>query len=431
MRMTFLRTAVAAVLVLSTALPAAGAPPGQSTVDSFRCPKLSSSLEWFGDNRQRLQRVIDERGSCSHPELLRGHGKRPVAAFDWDNTVTKNDITDLAIAWALKHDELLRPANWADTSPWLTEKAVRRLTEACGTDVPVGRPLRTSTNPACTDEIFSIREGAKLTSGENAFSGDWNRRRTVPQYAWVAQLFAGHTEAEVNAIARASRAAALAAPIGATQKVGSHTIHAYARYYPQMRDLITTLKRAGFDVWIDSAGAAPITEPWAAGVGIGGHRVIAIRNVLDRRGRITTTVKGCGGEPDGGGEDIPYVEGKRCWLNQEAFGVRGPAAWQRQDFAHRPVIVGGDANTDVSMVEDATGAHVVLNRNQNEVLCKAYDNADGRWVINPMFIEPLPRKEGSYPCASTGYVNPNGSLGPVRRDDGTVIPDQLDTVHAR
>ncbi len=146
--------------------------------------------------------------------------------------------------------------------------------------------------------------------------------------------------------------------------------------------------------------------------------------MLDRGSRITTTIKGCGGEPDGGGEDIPYMEGKRRWLNQEAFGVTGPAAWQRQDAAHRPVVVGGgggDANTDVSMAEDATGAHLVLKRNQ----------ADGRWVINPMFIEPLPRKESTYPCASTGQVDPNGSLGPVLREDGSVIPDQLDAVHGR
>jgi hypothetical protein len=35
--------------------------------------------------------VIDERGTCAGRIPPAG---RPAAAFDWDNTVTKNDVTD-------------------------------------------------------------------------------------------------------------------------------------------------------------------------------------------------------------------------------------------------------------------------------------------------------------------------------------------------
>ncbi len=93
------------------------------------------------------------------------------------------------------------------------------------------------------------------------------------------------------------------------------------------------------------------------------------------------------------------------------------------------MIGAGDADTDVTMVGDATGAGLVLNRNKNEIMCRACDNADGTWLINPMFIEPLPRKEAAYPCSTTGYTNPDGTLGPVRRQDGSVIPDEEDSVH--
>jgi phosphoserine phosphatase len=410
---------VAVAAALTTVVSAAGAPVTENA--AAWCPRLPADPAWYGDNRDRLQQVIDDH--CA-----KGRHDRPVAVFDWDNTVTKNDITDLAIAWALNHDQILRPADWADTSPWLTDEAVTTLTAACGTDVPVGAPLPTSTNTACTDEIFSIRESATLMNGAEAFAGEWNSRRTKPSYAWVPQLFAGHTEAEVTAIARASRAEALSAPVGATQLVGTHEIHAWARYYPQIRALIRTLHRAGFEVWIDSAGATAVTLAWTGGVGVDAGHVVAIRNRTDDHGRITTTIEGCGGEPDGHGEVIPYIEGKRCWLNQEAFGVTGPDAWQRQDPSRRPVIAAGDANTDVSMVEDATGAHLVVNRNQAEFMCKAYDDADGRWLINPMFIEPLPRKDTPYPCGTEAYINPDGTLGPVLREDGTVVPDQEDTV---
>src|SRR5690606_31767727 len=60
-------------------------------------------------------------------------------------------------------------------------------------------------------------------------------------------------------------------------------------------------------------------------------------------------------------------------------------------------------------------------------MCRAYDDADGTWLVNPMFIEPLPQRSEPYPFSSTGYTRPNGSTRPVLPADGTVIPDQKDT----
>lgn len=404
--------------------PAADRGPAGSRAG--HCPQLSKHLKWYGENRARLQRVIDERGSCSGQ--LAG-GKRPVAAFDWDNTMTKNDITDATLAWALKHDKILRPANWGNTSKWMTAAAHRALTKACGTDVPVGKPLATSSNTRCTDEIWEMREDAKTMSGKAGFTGDWNHRRTVPEYAWIPQLFAGHTDTEVRGYARQARAEALAAPVGSEQKVGTHSVDGYVRYYPQQRDLARTLKAAGFNVYIVSAGSEPVTEAWSGAVGVDRKHTIAIRSLHDQHGRITTGTQGCGDVADGQGEAIPYRDGKRCRINEDIFGIKGKDAWQKQDPAHRIAVGGGDADTDVTFVGDATGAHLVLNRNEDEMMCRAYDNSDGRWVINPMFIDPEPRQKGNYPCATEGWTSPNGSLAPLRRADGSVVPDQQDTVH--
>ncbi|GGN70460.1 putative conserved lipoprotein LppF [Streptomyces albiflavescens] len=406
---------------LAAAAALAAAPPAVSS-HRTNCPQLAGS--WYGDNRARLQRAIDERGTCA------GHfGGHPVAAFDWDNTVTKNDVTDATLAYALRHDKILRPASWKATSEWLTDAADTALTAACGTDVPVGAPLPTATNARCTDQIFEIRAEGRTMSGAAAFAGDWNHRRTVPQYAWVPQLFAGHTIAELTSYARRARAEALAAPVGSTRTLGTHTVPAYVRYYDQQRELIRTLQRAGFDVYIVSAGSEPVTEVWSRGVGIDARHTLAIRSVLDRHGRITTWNQGCGDVPVSRGEVIPYIDGKRCWINQEIYGVRGAAAWQRQDRRHRPAIAAGDADTDVTFVDDAVGAHVVLNRNKSELMCRAYDDADGRWVINPMFIDPLPRKRDPYPCSTSAYNAPDGNKGPVRRADGSVVPDQEDAAY--
>ncbi|MGW3338555.1 haloacid dehalogenase-like hydrolase [Streptomyces sp. NPDC001009] len=404
--------AAAAVLAAAPALT-----PAAAAADT-NCPKLSTS--WYGHNRAQLQKVIDARGTCS------GH-RGAVAAFDWDNTITKNDVTDATLSWALRHDALPRPARWKDTSAWMTDAGDRALTAACGTGT--GGSLRTSGRPRCTDEIVEIREKGTTMSGAAAFAGTWNHRRTVPQYAWVPQLFAGRTPAQLSSYAAAARTEALAAPIGATRTLGTHTVPAYVRYYDQQRDLIRTLQRAGFRVYIVSAGSEPVTEVWSRGVGIDAAHTIAIRSVLDRRGRITTRNEGCGGLGENKGEAIPYIDGKRCWINQDIYGIRGPAAWQKQAWKQRIAVGGGDADTDVTFVSDATGAHLVLNRNKAELMCRAYDDTDGRWVINPMFIEPLPRKADPYPCSTTAYNAPDGGHTPLLRPDGSVVPDQADTVH--
>ncbi|MEU1308594.1 haloacid dehalogenase-like hydrolase [Streptomyces cinnamoneus] len=410
--------AALATATVTTAATATAAPAHHETRRS--CPQLDKKLPWAGDNRARLQKMIDERGTCSGK-----NGPRPVAAFDWDNTVVKNDITDATLAWALQHDKILRPKSWKDTSAWLTPAADKALTKACGTSVPVGRPLPTSKNTACTDEIFEIREKSQTMAGEAAFAGDWNHRRTVPAYGWIPQLFAGHTPAALTSFARQARAEQLAAPVGTKQTVGTHTIAGYIRYYDQQKDLIRTLKAAGFDVYIVSASSEPIAEAWSSGVGLDRKHTIGIRSITEH-GRLTTALKGCGGVETGRGDALPYMDGKRCMINQEIFKIKGAKAWQQQDFSHRIALGAGDADTDVTFVNDATGAHVAINRNKSELMCRAYDDADGRWVANPMFIDPMPRKSGTYPCSTTGATAADGTKVPVRRADGSVIPDQAD-----
>ncbi|MFD8549421.1 haloacid dehalogenase-like hydrolase [Streptomyces sp. NPDC059649] len=387
------------------------------------CPTLHVSKGWYGDNRAKLQKMIDEQGSCAGSD-----GTRPVATFDWDNTVVKNDISDATLAWMLKHDKVLRPASWKATNKWLTEDAAAALTKACGTSVPAGRPLPTSTDTDCTDEILDVYNDEKTSGGKEAFAGEWNHRRTVPSYVWITQLFAGHTPQALTSYAAEARKENLAAPIGTEQTVGTHKWAGYIRYYEQQRDLIGTLKKAGFDVYIVSASAEPLVRAWAPGVGIDRDHVIGIRNIVSH-GRLTTGVQGCGDVKDTNGEVLTYMDGKRCWINQEIFHVKGAKAWQQQDRAHRAAFAAGDAETDVTFVGDATAGHLAINRNKTELMCRAYDNADHRWLVNPMFIEPKKHKTDPYPCASAGYVRPDGTLGPIHRADGSVIPDQQDTVY--
>ncbi len=168
-------------------------------------------------------------------------------------------------------------------------------------------------------------------------------------------------------------------------------------------------------------------EVWARGVGVGADHVIGIRNTT-RDGKLTTHLQGCGSVADGADTMITYVDGKRCWINKEVFGVRGPAAEKVQPAARRQVFAAGDSDTDVTFLRDATALRLVVNRNKNELMCRAYDNSDGKWIVNPMFIEPKKQKTTPYPCSTTGYTGHDGTPAPVRRADTSVIPDQADTV---
>ncbi|WP_030192950.1 haloacid dehalogenase-like hydrolase [Streptomyces sp. NRRL S-87] len=421
-------TAAAALLPA----PAAQAAPGTPAVRTVPprqgdCARPVVGAGWYGENRARLQELIDTYGRCTSQRPGR---HRPVAVFDWDNTVVKNDVGDATFYWLLRNGKVRRPAtgDWTTTSRHLTPAAAAALSTACDALAAPGDPLPTGTpgGTACADELSAVYGTGATRAGAPAFAG-WNRRTTEPGYAFLAQLTQGWTAARIRSFAAAARRENLAAPVGTTQRVGSSSVTGWVRYYDQQTDLVRALQRAGFDVWISSASPQPVVEVWARGAGIAADHVIGIRNVT-RHGVTTARLEGCGSVPDGADTMITYIDGKRCWINQEVFGVRGAAAERVQPARHRQVFAAGDSDTDVSFLRDATALRLVLNRNKNELMCRAYDDADGRWLVNPMFIEPKKQRTSPYPCATTGYTAPDGTPGPVRRADGSVVPDQADTV---
>ncbi|MEU1149629.1 haloacid dehalogenase-like hydrolase [Streptomyces sp. NPDC005863] len=418
-------TAAAAVL----AVAGAGLLGVQATAEATqhhrpgaaKCPTLTVSAGWYGDNKARIQRMVDRYGRCGD-----GRGARPVAVFDWDNTVIRNDIGDATMYWLLRNGKIRTPerGDWHTTSRHLTDPAARALRAACPA---TGATLPTHRNTACADEILSVYGEGATTTGTAAFAG-FDHRRMEPQYAWLAQLTRGWSTGRVQQFAAAARKENLAAPVGAEQRVGTERVTGWVRYYDQQRDLIRTLQKAGFDVHIVSASPEPVAEVWSRAVGVDARHTLGIRNVT-AHGRQTAHLKGCGTVRDGDDTMITYIDGKRCWINQEIYGVRGAAAEKAQPAARRPVFAAGDSDTDVTFLRDATGLRLALNRNKDELMCRAYENGDGRWLINPMFIEPKGKKADPYPCATTGYVRRDGTRAPVRRTDGSVIPDQRDTVY--
>ncbi|OMC00107.1 hypothetical protein A5733_00375 [Mycobacterium sp. NS-7484] len=412
-------------LLAATTVALAGCGTGEDSGESSAaeapgCRTLVDNPGWYGDNRDRINAMLAELGTCGVDGSVADGA--PLALFDWDNTVVKNDIGDATFFWMVRNGKLRAPAggDWSTTSPYLTPQATAALGKACAATTP-GRPMPTDTDLGCADELVSVYTEGQTRADEPAFAG-FNARRFEPSYAWAAQMLAGWPESELTGFVEAARKENLAAPEGTEQKVGSGDETGWVRYYPEMRDLVKTLRANGFDVRIISASAEPVVRVWAADLGFTPDKVMGVRT--ERDGDVLTSkLVPCGGEVA-----IPYIEGKRCRVNEEVFGIKGPAAFEQQAEAQRAAFGAGDSDTDVTFLTDATALRLVLNRNKTELMCSAYDNADGRWLVNPMFIDPKKKQVEAYECATEGYIEPSGSQAPLRRPDGSVVPDQKDSV---
>jgi phosphoserine phosphatase len=385
------------------------------------CRILSADPGWYHDNRNRINAMIAKLGTCGKSGSVANGA--PLAVLDWDNTIVKHDVGDATFFWMVRNSKIRQPSNgdWATTSQYLTPAAAAALTAACGGLSPPGQPLPTGSNNACADELTSVFMERQTSTGTAAF-GSYNHRRINPADAWGVQLLAGWTDADVTGFAQEARKQNLDAPEGTKQEVGTTRQTGWVRYYSQMRDLIAALQANGFDVRIASGSPETIIRVWAADAGIPADRVMGAQTEHDGN-VLTTRLAQCGGEPS-----IPFNEGKRCRINQDVFGIAGAVAFNQSPEPRRQVFAAGDSDGDATFVQDATTLRLVINRNQIELMCRAYANLDGRWLVNPMFIKPRAMSP-PYPCATQGFDEPNGDQGPLLRPDGSVVPDQDDRVH--
>jgi len=378
---------------------------------------------WYGENRARLDQLVQDYGSGSadyDPE------KRPIAVFDWDNTVAKNDIGAATVAWVIQHGLVHQPADWASVMPFLTAGAAARLNTLCRFGV-VGEPLDTPSSPDCASELLAVYRRAALTDGTPAFAG-YNHHTFKPTAAWQSILLAGYSPDEVRQLAEQVIEAHTSAEIGATQTVG-HTdgVDAYIRLYPLIHGLITELQTAGFDVWVVSASPQHVVEPFASRVGVAADHAIGIRSEIDPTGRQTTRFQSCTSDDPQDGL-ITFADGKRCWINRVILGIQGEQAMERAPDGRGPVFVAGDAGTDLTMLRDATALRLVINRNKTDLMCYAYHNEDGNWLVNRMFIEPKPERAQAYSCSVDACTSTEGNGVPCLDESGSTIPDQRDTV---
>jgi len=389
--------------------------------------QMRNDLPWFGSNSTTLTTWLDSRGCEKDPSFSADPDLRPVALFDWDNTILKNDIGDAITFHLLLHDKVLQPPSqdWTKTSGYMTAEGAAALTAACGTTVAAGKPLPTSTNTACANEILSMYVDNLTTGGAPGFAGH-DYRRMEPTYAWTAQLMAGYTHAQIEQMTLDAAGPQLEAAMGTTQVVGSRTVNGWLRIYPQIVELIKLARSRGYDVWIITASPQDVVRAVSRLAGIEPDHVIGIRSMTDAAGKLTYAFEGCGPVADGNQSLISYIEGKRCWVNKVVFGDKTATAMDRRRDP-RQVFAAGDSDTDIEFLRDSV-YKLAINRNKKELMCFAYRNEGKSWLINPMFIEPKAKQATFYPCSTTACKASDGSAGPCRDESGAVIPDQADKV---
>jgi phosphoserine phosphatase len=171
--------------------------------------------------------------------------------------------------------------------------------------------------------------------------------------------------------------------------------------YEEMVDLIETMQVNGFDVWVITASPQFVIDAVSEDlVGIKPNRVIGIRSVTDAQGRVTPRLQGCGPVAEGEDTLITYDQGKRCWVNKVVFHQPVEQQLARQpDARKRQVFGAGDSDTDLAFMQDATHLKLVINRARVQLMCNAYANHQGQWLVQPMFV--LPRsKANNYPCTT-------------------------------
>jgi phosphoserine phosphatase len=387
---------------------------------------LRTDLAWYGNNAATLEGWLDSAG-CQSAGYDKAH--KPVALWDWDNTISKNDFGDAITYYFVANGLVLQPPaqDWHNTNKWLTDAAATELATACGTTVPAGQPLPTNTSAyaACADDILYIYDNETTKGGQPAFN-EGNQRRLEPDFAWTPQLMAGYTHAEVQGFTTQMLTTMLAAAQDATQTIGTTTENGWLRIYDQQKDLIHAAQTRGYDVWIITASPQDVIGTAAQMVGVPFDHVIGIRSMVDGAGKLTYSFEGCGDVPDNQQDVIPYIQGKRCFVNKIAF--RDTATpWIRRPDGQRQIFASGDSDSDVEFLRDAR-YKLAINRNKGDLMCHAYNNEHDSWRINPMFIEPKAARATAYAC-STAFTDEKGAAGPSRDEGGNVIPDQSDSVH--
>ncbi|NMB74799.1 MAG: haloacid dehalogenase-like hydrolase [Myxococcales bacterium] len=282
---------------------------------------------------------------------------RKVATFDLDGTCVHHD-TGEAVFYAMARRGLFAAHALLDS-----EEVWRPFSRA---DVSSPRAAleRFAADPARLPEMafHMIRAYQELLA----------RAGRETAYFWAAQVLCGLTPQRVREISRETFQAELARPVGAERlswEGASQEIANGLRPYPAMARLLARLRGAGVETWIVSASNRWTVEVFAEEhLGIGPGRVLGIAPLV-AGGRITAQR-----DPD-----MPVT------------GGAGKVEAIDRHIGLRPLLAAGDSMGDFEMLGVATRLCLIIDRGNRELrknVERLRAAGDGRWVVQPRFLDP-------------------------------------------
>lgn len=301
---------------------------------------------WSSTAWGKVQEAIDLPGGPND-------ARKPVAVFDFDNTLILGDI-----AFAAQRVQVEEHRFGFDPSA---------PSAAFPEDVAA---LFAAWNAASTPEEKSAAQ-ARIQA---AVLGRYDKVRAAegPEggLAYLARLLEGLTPDEARQLGRDALAREMASQVCtlSLQGDGGTTVSypSGIRLRPPLQAMLERLEQAGFDLWVVSASPEPLVQGAAEALGIPAARVIGVRTaVVD--GKLTSELE----------KPLPWRQGKVDAI-QARIGVR-------------PALAFGDGWTDYEMMANADRA-VLLDRGTSDLKVAAI-NA-GVAIQQAFADEPDPQK----PC---------------------------------
>jgi phosphoserine phosphatase len=290
---------------------------------------------WLDDNHRRIVELIRRRGAGSP-----GYDpcRRPLAVFDWDNTVLAGDIGDQAFNTGAE-------TGFFKQSPGLLE--------------PLPEANAKALKGAWSEKTLEARY-----QFHRAYLDLCAAKGNAVCFPWLTQLFWGHDTVELESFASKLIATELEREPGPERIDGPGepiVISRGVRVRPEMESLIRALDAAGFDVFVITASPEWLVQVFAPKVGVPRENVMGMRTTSTLSGTNTSKI-----EPPS-----TYRAGKVA-----AIRTRIPPG------GRVPVLAVGDTETDWEMLDEATDLSVLMDHDHPGL--RKHGEARG-WVIQPAF----------------------------------------------
>ncbi|MBI5211237.1 MAG: haloacid dehalogenase-like hydrolase [Elusimicrobia bacterium] len=325
--------------------------PAKPVEAVFEAPAALEPGRWLPDNKERLERLIRDHGRGG-PRW--DPSRPPLATFDWDNTMIRNDIGEAVFYHAIREMRFkfelgdrfwsLIPAAYGRDELRASYESIAGLPPAQAKRTPQYRRYRKIFH-RMYDQVK--RDGASLHI----------------DYGWLVQLMVGFTVPELEALADEVIALETSRSLGrelVAERDGDPdpvAVPTGIRVYPEMADLVRRLTAAGWEVRVVSATAEPVVARFAAALGIPRGRVHGARVRVDA-GRLT--------------EELT----QRTWGQGKADTILAQAG--------RPsLLAGGDSNSDREMLELSQGERLVIDLGREPLRGEALSRG---WLLQPPFL---------------------------------------------